>query len=105
MGKAKKGTETNRSMMERLVTKLLEASACAARMRTKNATLAKNMATERPASVQASQEAAREFALPTPRSCWLVPSVTTPLYSTSVAHALRQTLRSGVVRELLRTPF
>jgi hypothetical protein len=46
-------------MMERLVTKLLGASACAARVRTKNATLAKNMTIERAASDQANQEAVR----------------------------------------------
>src|SRR4028119_194590 len=66
MGKAKKGTETNRSKMERLVTKLLGASACAARVRTKNATLAKNMTKERAASDQASQAAARGLIVSPP---------------------------------------
>jgi hypothetical protein len=67
MGKAKKGTDTNRSMMERLVTKLLGASACAARMRTKkNMTLAKNTTTESAASDQASRAAARGFIPRTP---------------------------------------
>src|SRR5918995_3302925 len=41
---------------------------------------------------------------PTPRPSSLVPSVTASLYSTTVSQALRQTLRVGVLRELLRTP-
>jgi hypothetical protein len=66
MGKAKKGTETNRSMMERLVTKLPGPSACAARARTKNATLAKNIPIERAASDQASHAAERGLIRPIP---------------------------------------
>jgi hypothetical protein len=79
-GKAKKGTETNRSMMERLVAKPPGASACAARARTeKNATLAKNMTIESVASDQASQEPAWRLIHLTPRSRFLAPVVTTPL--------------------------
>jgi hypothetical protein len=73
-------------MMERLVTKLLGASACAARVRTKNATLAKNMTIERAASDQASQEAVRRLIPLPPCPCSsLAPAVTTPLYSTTVS--------------------
>src|SRR5215216_3711510 len=46
---------------------------------------------------QASHEAARELIPPTPRSCSLVPSVTTPLYRTIVAQALRQPLRESSI--------
>src|SRR5215212_9786755 len=49
----------------------------------------------------ASKAAARRFLPPTPRSCSLAPSVTTPLYSTTVS----QTLRGGVVSELPRMPI
>jgi hypothetical protein len=42
---------------------------------------------------------------PIPPPCSLARSVTTPLYSTTVSQALRQTLRVGVLRELLRTPL
>jgi hypothetical protein len=41
----------------------------------------------------ASQEAAQVLIPPTLRLCCLAPSVTTPLYSTTVSQALRQTLR------------
>src|SRR5215207_2042324 len=43
----------------------------------------------------ASQMVARLLIGPTPRPCAFVPSVTTPLYSTTVSKALRQTLRSS----------
>src|SRR5919205_613227 len=62
---------------------------------------ATNMAPERPASDQASQDEARVFALPTSRSRRCVPSVTTPLYSTLVSRALR----NQAVSDLLRTPY
>src|SRR5215218_5804838 len=48
---------------------------------------------------QANQAAVRRLIPPIPRLCWLAPSVTTPLYSTSVFQTLRQTLRGGVMRE------
>src|SRR5215217_5255183 len=41
----------------------------------------------------AIQVAVRALIPPTPRSCSLAPSVTTPLYSTTVCQALRQPLR------------
>src|SRR5215218_2313975 len=62
-------------------------------------------ATESATSDQASQEAARVLIPPTPCSCSLAPSVTTPLYSTTLSKALRQSLRSQVVSELPRTPL
>ncbi len=60
------GTETNRSMTVRLA--LEPPGTCADRSRTNSATVAKNMATESPASDQASQEAARGLILSTPPS-------------------------------------
>jgi hypothetical protein len=66
-------------MMERLVTKLLGASACAARVRSKNATLAKNMTIERAASDQASQAAARGLIPPIPLPCSFASVATMPL--------------------------
>src|SRR5918997_4221521 len=50
-------------------------------------------------SDQASHAAVRRLIPPTSRSCSLAPSVTTPLYNTTVCQALRQTLRAGVPRE------
>src|SRR5215218_90291 len=44
---------------------------------------------------QASHAAVRRFTPPTSRPCSLAPSVTTPLYSTSVSQALRHTLRGS----------
>src|SRR5919112_3988404 len=44
---------------------------------------------------QANNSAVRRLIPPTPRSRWLAPSVTTPLYSTTVSKALRQTLRKS----------
>src|SRR3712207_1023190 len=54
-------------------------------------------------SDQASHAAVRRLIPPTPRAWSLAPSVTTPLYSTTVSQALRQTLRSRGQNELLRT--
>src|SRR5918993_2589810 len=44
----------------------------------------------------ASHEALRPLILPTPRPCFIAPSATMPLYSTTVSQALRQTLRGEV---------
>src|SRR5215208_7352239 len=55
-------------------------------------------------SDQASLVAAWVPNPPPPRPCFLVPSVTTPLYSTTVCQALRQPLRSQAVSELPRMP-
>src|SRR5215210_1917922 len=49
----------------------------------------------------ASQAAVRRLIPPTPRSCSLAPSVTTPLYRTIVSQALRQPLRGHIPREYL----
>jgi hypothetical protein len=86
-GKAKTGTEVNASITVRLATKPL--GRCAERMRMYSATLATNMATERPASDHANQAAEWRLILPTLPPCSLAPSVTTPLYSTTVSKALR----------------
>src|SRR5215207_156882 len=51
-----------------------------------------------PYSDQASQEAARRLIPPLLRSCSLAPSLTTPLYSTTVSQALRQPLRARSFR-------
>src|SRR5215208_5892494 len=45
-------------------------------------------------SDHANQAAVRRLIPPPPRRCSLAPSVTTPLYNTTVCQALRQTLRS-----------
>src|SRR5215218_6633643 len=82
-GKAKKGTKSNRPPMLRLAPQLLGTGA--ERASTHSATLATNMATERPASDHASQEAARVLIPPILRPCSLLSSDTTPLYSTPVS--------------------
>jgi len=57
------------------------------------------------AADQASHVEARAWPLVSTRSRSFFPSVTTPLYGTTVAHALRQTLRNGVMLELPRTSY
>src|SRR5215218_1275994 len=57
---------------------------------------------QRPRKEEVAGGEACALISPTPRPSSLVPSVTTPLYSTTVSQALRQTLRVGVLRELLR---
>src|SRR5215203_926854 len=52
-------------------------------------------ATQSIPSDHASQEAVRRFNLPTPRPCSFAPSVTTPLYSTTVSGASRGQEDSG----------
>src|SRR5919112_958990 len=59
---------------------------------------------QRPRKEEVAGGEACALISPTPRPSSLGPSVTTPLYSTTVSQALRQTLRVGVLRELLRTP-
>src|SRR5215218_86275 len=49
-------------------------------------------------SDQANHAAVRWLIQVTPRPCCLAPSVTTPLYNTTVSQPLRQTLRGGVPR-------
>jgi len=91
MGKAKMGMEVNMSMTETLAPKVL--GSCAERARTNSATLVKNMATQRPASDQASQEAARPLTLPTPRSA--ASSVRSQRHSTGGASPERYGKRYG----------
>src|SRR5215210_2511112 len=80
MGKARKETKINSSLR---VSPVLVGS-CDEWARTCSTTLARNMATQRLASDQASHAEARVLILPTPRCCSLVPSVTTPLYTGTV---------------------
>src|SRR5215208_4542978 len=56
-------------------------------------------------SDQASREAARVLIPPFPYPVTLAPSVTTPLYSTTVSQTLRQTSRGRGENELPRTPL
>src|SRR5215207_4262444 len=51
-------------------------------------------------SNQTIQVEVRECTPSTPLLCSLAPSVTTPLYSTTVCQALRQTLRAGCFRTI-----
>src|SRR5215203_2365022 len=102
-GKARKGTKTNKPAIVRSAPQLTGTGAERARRR--STTLIKNMATERAPSAQASHAAVRRFIPPTPLSCCpLAPSVTTPLYSTTVPQALRQTLRRGALGQYFFAP-
>src|SRR5918997_4922001 len=65
IGKARKGTKINRSSRVLLV----PGASCAKRARTCSGMLAKNMATQRAASDQASQAEARVLTLVAPRAC------------------------------------
>src|SRR5918992_4030370 len=86
-GKARKGKKITRPPMSPPVPHVLGGRVAGAAYKDMmvSATLAKNMATERPASDQASQAAARRLIPPTPRPCSLAPFVTTLLYSTTVS--------------------
>src|SRR5918995_5158664 len=53
---------------------------------------------------QATQAAVRRLIPPTPRCSSLAPSVTAPLYSTTVSQTLGQPVRSRGEKDLLRTP-
>src|SRR4051794_3369006 len=101
--KARKGARTNRLPMAPPEPQSLEGCAAGAvtyKDKMVSMAPATNMAPERPASDQASQEEARVFTLPTSRSCHCVPSAITPLYRTLVSQALR-----NAVRESIRTNF
>src|SRR5215203_4883626 len=91
-GKARKGTNTNRSPT---VPQVLEGRVSGAPDKDKrvSTTPATNIVRESPASAQASQEAARDLIPPTPRSCSASPSLTTPLYRRTVSRTLRLALR------------
>jgi hypothetical protein len=72
---------------------------CADRASKQSRTLAPYMAPLRPASDHASHAEVLVLTLAPPRPCSLLPTVTTPLYKTTVSQALRQTLRGGLVRK------
>src|SRR5215207_778307 len=76
-GKARKGSTKTNTLLKPPVPQVV--GSCTDRVSTYSTTVAMNMATERPASDHASQEAARVLNPPTPRPCSLAPSVTTPL--------------------------
>src|SRR5215218_9281008 len=88
IGKAKTGTKTNRSTTVRLAPQLL--GTCADRARKYSVMLATNIVRERPASDHASQAAARDLILPTPRS-----SVPLPRLSHRYSTALPSPKRYG----------
>ena len=92
-GKARKKAPPTRPPTPRSALQLLGRSAL--RARNHSGIVATNMVKVRPASDQASHAEARVFALAPTRSRLLVPSVTPLLYSTTVAQALRQTLRGS----------
>src|SRR5215213_7636036 len=101
--KARKGARINRLPMAPPEPQSLESCAAGAvsyKDKMVSMAPATNMAPERQASDQASQEEARVFALPTSRSRRCVPSATTPLYRMLVSQALR-----NAVRESIRTNF
>jgi hypothetical protein len=113
--KARKGARINRLPMAPPEPQSLESCAAGAvtyKDKMVSMALATNIAPERPASDQASQEEARVYALPTSRSRRCVPSATTPLYRTLVSQALRNALRESIrtnflerrAYELRRTP-
>src|SRR5215210_8977174 len=93
-GKARNGTNINKLLSDPEVPQSL--GTCVAgpdeREGMVNATLIKNMATERPASDHASQATARIPSIPGP--CCLVPVVTASLYRTTVSRTLRRALRT-----------
>src|SRR5918998_2511470 len=94
-GKAKKGKKITRPPISPPVPHVLGDRVAGAPYKDMmvSTTLAKNMATERPASDQASQEAVRRLIpLPLCPCSSLAPCVTTPLYSTTVSKALRTAL-------------
>ncbi len=74
---------------------------CTGRAARYRATLAANLASERPASNAASLEVARVIIPPTPRTSFLVPYVTTPPYSATVSPPLQQMLRGEVLLKKL----
>src|SRR5215216_7487365 len=101
-GKARKGSMKTNTMLKPPVPQVIGGCTDRGRMMY-NATFATNMTSARVASDQASQVAARVLIPPTPRLCSLAPSVTTPLYSTTVSKALRQPLR-GDLKDYLPAP-
>src|SRR5829696_3531151 len=84
-GKVRKGRTTMSTALSPPVPQLL--GGCTDRVATYNTMLAAHRRTESAHSDHASQEAARVLIPPTPRSRSFVPSVTTPLYSSTVSQA------------------
>src|SRR5215213_1866391 len=70
------------------------------RFRAKRRRLSTVSARESTHNAQASRAAVRVLIPPTPRSWSLAPSVTTPLYNTTVSQALRQTLRGKGLNDI-----
>src|SRR5919199_3080301 len=89
-GKARKGNRKIKTRLRPPVPK--ELGGCTDRVRKYNTTVVTNMATHRAASDHASQETAWVLLPLTSRLCFLAPSVTTLLYSTTVSKALRKPL-------------
>src|ERR671910_300214 len=67
------------------------------RFRTRRTRLSDVSVTVTAHSDQANQAAVRRLIPPIPRACSFAHSVTTPLYSTTVSKALRQTLRRSLL--------
>src|SRR5215208_1792984 len=114
--KVRKGARINRSPMAPPEPQSLERCAAGAvtyKVKMVSMAPATNMAPERPASAQASQEEARVFTLPTSGSRCCVLSATTPLYRTIVSQALRNALRknsgrtsqNSVPAKVVESPF
>src|SRR5215213_8366702 len=87
-GKARKGTMKTNKMLKPPVPQVIGGCADGGRMMY-NATFATNMISERVASDQASHAAVRALMPPIPRPCFLAPTVTPPLYSTTASRVLR----------------
>jgi hypothetical protein len=96
-GKARKGTMKTNTMLKLPVPQVIGGCADRGSMMY-NATFATNMISERVESDQASHAAVRALIPPIPRLCSLAPSVTPPLYSTSVSQTLRSSFSAGVSR-------
>src|SRR5215203_2429462 len=100
-GKARKGSKKMSTALRPPVPQ--ELGGCTDRVTKNNMTAATNITTESAPSDHASQVEGLRLISPTPPRpyCPLAPSVTTPLYSTTVSQALR----AGVVSELPRIPL
>src|SRR5918997_3313134 len=86
-GKARKGTMKTNTMLKPPVPQVIGGCADGGRMMY-NATFATNMISERVASDQASHAAVRALMPPMTRPCFLAPTVTAPLYSTTASRVL-----------------
>src|SRR5215208_1339361 len=86
-GKARKGSMKTKKMLRPPVPQVIGGCADGGRMMY-NAKFATNMISERVANDQASHAAVRALILPILRPCFLAPSVTPPLYSTTASRVL-----------------